>query len=236
MTHKPIKITSPILLFQTDIFIISAFLKHCNFRKVRIPYTAPHNEVQIQSSEKDVQDHSDAHPHGRTDGPRQKSNYELINRNKFNMNLWSWFVTKTNTHMQMLTYLIPVPISETRFMWSHNQSNLTRWFLERNVSWSDFCFFFHFDQNIIIFKNEKRYSLAREKDVWRKLNCTICETQLLHGRFRLLGLMLCSEFLCLKALGHQSVTPKKKDVHSIYISSDNYLSQGLMELFTKLVT
>ena len=52
MTHKSIKITSPILLFQTNIFIISAFLKYCNFCKVRIPYTAPHNEVQIQSSEK----------------------------------------------------------------------------------------------------------------------------------------------------------------------------------------
>ena len=97
-------------------------------------------------------------------------------------------------------------------------------------------FFYHLDQNIIIFKNEKRYPWARGMDVWRKLNCTICETHLLHGGFRILGLMLCSEFLCLKALGHQSVTPKKWGVHSIYISSDNYLSQSLMELLTKRVT
>ena len=35
------------------------------------------------------------------------------------------YVMKTNIYMQMLTYLIPV--SESRFMWSHNQSNLPRW-------------------------------------------------------------------------------------------------------------
>ena len=51
---------------------------------------APHNEVQIQSSEKDAQGHSDAHPQGRTDCPRQKSNYELFERNNFNIRLCSW--------------------------------------------------------------------------------------------------------------------------------------------------
>ena len=118
------------------------------------------------------------------------------------------YVTKTNIYMQMLTYLIPVP--ESRFMWSHNQSNLTRRFLEREMSHGQTSAFYHFDQKIIIFKNEKRYPLAREKGVWeKKLNCTICENHLLHWRFRLLDLMLCSEFLCLKALGHLSSTPKK---------------------------
>ena len=39
---------------------------------------------------KDAQGHSDAHPQGRTDCPRQKSNYELFNRNNFILRYWSW--------------------------------------------------------------------------------------------------------------------------------------------------
>ena len=52
MTHKSKKTTSPILLFHTMIFIISACPKHYTFRKVKVPYVASHNEVQIQSSQK----------------------------------------------------------------------------------------------------------------------------------------------------------------------------------------
>ena len=43
---------SPVLLFHANVFTTSACLKHSNFLKVRVPNTAPHNEVQIQSSEK----------------------------------------------------------------------------------------------------------------------------------------------------------------------------------------
>ena len=53
MAHKPTKkATSPILLFHADVFTTNACLKHSNFLKVKVPNTAPHNEVQIQSSEK----------------------------------------------------------------------------------------------------------------------------------------------------------------------------------------
>ena len=96
------------------------------------------------------------------------------------------------------------------FMWSRNQSNLTRWFLERNVSWSDFSFLSSRSKYDNLQKwGELPVSKRDGRLEKKKLICTICETHLLHGRFRLLDLILCSEFLCLKGLGHLSSTPKK---------------------------
>ena len=74
---------SPILFFHADVFATSACLKHSNFLTVNVPNTAP-------VFGKDAQGHSDAHPEKRTDCPRQKSNYELFNRNNFKKRYWSW--------------------------------------------------------------------------------------------------------------------------------------------------
>ena len=53
MAHKPTKqATSPILLFHANVFTTSACLKHSNLLKVKVPSTAPHNEVQRRSSKK----------------------------------------------------------------------------------------------------------------------------------------------------------------------------------------
>ena len=118
------------------------------------------------------------------------------------------YVMKTNIFMQMLTYLIP--ISESRFMWSHNRSNLTRWFLEREISHDKTSAFLSFrSEHYYLQKWEEMSVSKREGRLEKKLNCTICENHLLHGGIRLLGLMLCSEFLCLTELGHLSSTPKK---------------------------
>ena len=63
--------------------------------------------------------------------------------------------------MKILTCLISIP--ESRFMWSRNQSNLTRWFLERDVSWPDFCFFII---SIRTSLSSKMRRDTRKQEVW----------------------------------------------------------------------
>ena len=50
MAHKPRKLaTSPFLLIHVHKFTTAAGLEHSDFPKVKVPSTAPHDEVQIRS-------------------------------------------------------------------------------------------------------------------------------------------------------------------------------------------
>ena len=72
-----------------SVFKAYACLKHSNFLKIKIVSTAPHTQVQIRSPRK-CPGRAKCSPRGRTGRPRQKSNYELFNRNNFNIRYWSW--------------------------------------------------------------------------------------------------------------------------------------------------
>ena len=70
-------------------FKACACLKHSNFIKVKVPGAAPHNQVQLRSPRR-CQGRARCSPRGWTGRPQQKSNYELFNRNNFNIRYWSW--------------------------------------------------------------------------------------------------------------------------------------------------
>ena len=77
------------LLFHANVFKACACLKHSNFLKVKVLDTAPHSQVQLRSPRR-CPGRTRCSPRGRTSRPRQKSNYELFNRNNFNIRYWSW--------------------------------------------------------------------------------------------------------------------------------------------------
>ena len=89
MAHKPTKqTTSPILFFHADVFTTSACLKHSNFLRVKVLHAAPHNEVQIQSSEK-----MPIQMLTRKGGPTvlgRTPTTSFKKRNNFNFRHWSW--------------------------------------------------------------------------------------------------------------------------------------------------
>ena len=64
-------------------------MKHSNFLKVKVLGFAPHSQVQ-QRSPRGCSSQARYSPKGRTGRPWQKSNYELFNRNNFNIHYWSW--------------------------------------------------------------------------------------------------------------------------------------------------
>ena len=64
-------------------------MKHSNFLKVKVLDTAPHSQVQLRSPRR-CPGRARYSPRGRTGRPQQKSNYELFNRNNFNIRYWSW--------------------------------------------------------------------------------------------------------------------------------------------------
>ena len=66
-----------------------ACLKHSDFLKVKGSAFAPHSQVQLQSLSI-CQNKTRCSPRGRTGLLQQKSNYELFNRNNFNIRYWSW--------------------------------------------------------------------------------------------------------------------------------------------------
>ena len=77
------------LLFHAELCTTRACLEHSYFLKVKVKDPAPHNEVQIRSPWKG-QMRATYSPLGRTGGTWQNSNYELFNRNNFNIRYWSW--------------------------------------------------------------------------------------------------------------------------------------------------
>ena len=66
-----------------------ACLKHSDFLKVKGSAFTPHSQVQLQSLSI-CQNKTRCSPRGRTGLLQQKSNYELFNRNNFNIRYWSW--------------------------------------------------------------------------------------------------------------------------------------------------
>ena len=77
------------LLFHANVFKACTCLRHSDFLKVNVLDTAPHSQVQ-QRSPKRCPGRAIYSPRGRTGSPQQKSNYELFNRNNFNIRYWSW--------------------------------------------------------------------------------------------------------------------------------------------------
>ena len=77
------------LLFHANIFKAFACREHSNFLKVKVLNTAPRNQAQKRSS-RGCRGRTRYSPRGRTGRPQQKSNYELFNRNNFNIRYWSW--------------------------------------------------------------------------------------------------------------------------------------------------
>ena len=67
----------------------TACLKHSDFLKVKGSAFTPHSQVQLQSLSI-CQNKTRCSPRGRTGLLQQKSNYELFNRNNFNIRYWSW--------------------------------------------------------------------------------------------------------------------------------------------------
>ena len=67
----------------------NACSEHSNFLKVKVLDTAPHSQVQ-ERSPGGCPKHTRYTPEGWTGRPKQKSNYELFNRNNFNIRYWSW--------------------------------------------------------------------------------------------------------------------------------------------------
>ena len=77
------------LLFHANVFKADACFKHFNFLKVKVSRTAPHSQVQLLSPRR-CKSRSRYSPGRRSGRPQQKSNYELFNRNSFNIRYWSW--------------------------------------------------------------------------------------------------------------------------------------------------
>ena len=76
-------------LFHANVFKANTCFKHFDFLKVKVLDTAPHSQVQLRSPER-CSGCARYSPSGRTSHPQQKSNYELFNRNNFNIRYWSW--------------------------------------------------------------------------------------------------------------------------------------------------
>ena len=64
-------------------------MRHSNFLKVKVLGCIPHSQVQ-QCPPRICSSQARYSPKGRTGQPWQKSNYELFNRNNFNIHYWSW--------------------------------------------------------------------------------------------------------------------------------------------------
>ena len=64
-------------------------MKHSNFLKVKVLDSVQPNEV-LHVFQEDASVKPDSSPYGPIGRPRQKSNYELFNRNNFNIRYWSW--------------------------------------------------------------------------------------------------------------------------------------------------
>mmetsp|Transcript_1574 Transcript_1574/g.959 ORF Transcript_1574/g.959 Transcript_1574/m.959 type:complete len:95 (+) Transcript_1574:715-999(+) len=77
------------ILFHANVFKADACLKHSDFLKVKVLNTTPHSQVQLRFQE-ECSGCARYSPRGRTSHPQQKSNYELFNRNNFNIRYWSW--------------------------------------------------------------------------------------------------------------------------------------------------
>ena len=92
-----------------------ACLKHPNFLKVMALGHAPHSQVQQQFPER-CREQVRYSPSGRTGCPQQKTNYELFNRNSFNIRYWSWnyrgcwhqTCPPIDPHKEIWTLLIPI--------------------------------------------------------------------------------------------------------------------------------
>ena len=68
-------------------------MKHSNFLKVKVLDSVQPNEV-LHVFQEDASVKPDSSPYGPIGRPRQKSNYELFNRNNFNIRYWSWNQTQ----------------------------------------------------------------------------------------------------------------------------------------------
>ena len=68
---------------------LNTCLKHSDFLKVNVLDNTPHSQVQLCFQDK-CSGCAKYSPRGRTSHPQQKSNYELFNRNNFNIRYWSW--------------------------------------------------------------------------------------------------------------------------------------------------
>ena len=77
------------LLFHANVFKAVACWKHSDFLKVKALSSTPHNQVQLCYPRR-CQGQTRYSPRGRTSCPQQNSNYELFNRNNFNIRYWSW--------------------------------------------------------------------------------------------------------------------------------------------------
>ena len=99
------------------------------------------------------------------------------------------YVTKTNIFMEMWTYLFLIPESRSCDRATDPTSHGDFW--RERFLMTRLLLFYHFDQNIIIFKNEKRYPLAREKDVWKK-NWTVLSVKIIS----FMGEFVCWAWCC----------------------------------------
>ena len=79
----------PMLLSHANVFTAHACLKHSHFFKVKVLAYVPLNKEQTHSPGR-CRWRITYQPLGRTEPHRQKSNYELFNRNNFNIRYWSW--------------------------------------------------------------------------------------------------------------------------------------------------
>ena len=92
-----------------------ACLKHSDFLKVKGSAFTPHSQVQLQSLSI-CQNKTRCSPRGRTGLLQQKSNYELFNRNNFNIRYWSWnyrgcwhqTCPPIGTHRRLHSLLMPI--------------------------------------------------------------------------------------------------------------------------------
>ena len=77
------------LLFHANVFKAFACWEHSDFLKVKDSDATPHSQVQKNCPSK-CQSKTKYSPRGRTGQLQQTSNYELFNRNNFNIHYWSW--------------------------------------------------------------------------------------------------------------------------------------------------
>ena len=90
-------------------------MKHTNFLKVNVLDTASHSQVQLRCP-RICPSQARYSPHGWTGRPWQTPNYELFNRNNFNIHYWSWnyrgcwhqTCPPIGTHRRLHSLLIPI--------------------------------------------------------------------------------------------------------------------------------
>ena len=105
----------PRLLCHANVFKACACFKHSNFLKVNDLNFAPRSQAQPRPPER-CPGRSRYSPRGRTSRLRQKSNYELFNRNNFNIRSWSWnyrgcwhqTCPPVDTHKEIKILFIPI--------------------------------------------------------------------------------------------------------------------------------